>query len=40
MDKEKQLNELAQKVGSQKDCATKTAILKDIENKKNKDVKK
>jgi hypothetical protein len=40
MEDKKQLEHLAKKVGKLKDCATKTAILKDIELKKNKSVTK
>ena len=40
MEDKKQLEQLAKKLGSMKDCATKTAILKDIELKKNKSVTK
>jgi hypothetical protein len=40
MKDKKQLEELAEKVGNLKDCATKQAILKDIELKKNKSVTK
>jgi len=40
MTKEDTLKEIELKVGKQKDCATKEAILKDIESKKNKSIKK